>query len=104
MKTRLEALLRQRELIREHLKWLESEIAGVESASSAVARAPSAHAKVETPSVESSVTASEFLPADVPAEVDVRSIHSEVRAGCVVYGAIAATLLAALLGFIYWKY
>ncbi|MGH8017506.1 MAG: hypothetical protein ACREIA_04335 [Opitutaceae bacterium] len=122
MNPRLDSLLRQREVIREHLRWLETEIETAKSASSiagsvtaALAPNPPFPARAGTPqgtSVEvwarssgSSETAAETATTeDVPDEVDVRGVHHEVRRGCMLYLAIATTVLGLIVAFIYWRY
>ncbi len=120
MNPRLDSLLRQREVIREHLRWLESEIEVAKgssslastSASSAPGATAPAHAKAPlTGSVEvwpRSSGSAAVPPADatdaIPDEVDVRGLHNEVRRGCMVYAAIAAAALGLIVVFIYWRY
>ncbi|BET67646.1 hypothetical protein ASA1KI_25640 [Opitutales bacterium ASA1] len=41
---------------------------------------------------------------ELPVEVDVHSIHDEVRRGCFLYAAVAFALLGGLVAFIYWRY
>jgi hypothetical protein len=103
----MERLQRQRALLHEHLRWLESEIA-------AEASAP-ATTKVSTEPAGIAAPAASAPPAPVPAsigsepavevpEADVRGIHSEVRSGCLLYFALAFVALGLAVGFIYWRY
>ena len=101
MNPRLDELLRQRELMREHLQWLENEIVAAQGG-----KEPSpASVKPGTPEQEPEEAASE--PAEnlppLP-EPDPESVHNEVKSGCLVYSLILFGALAALVGFIYWKY
>lgn len=109
MKSRLEVLLRQRELLREHAAWLEAEIAREQDA--VASSAPLNPTEPSEPAIASSVGAAGAATADVTTaimtdllEPDVRGIHAEVRRGCLLYAAIAAAALIALIGYIYWRY
>lgn len=96
MNSRLDVLLRQRELLREHLDWLEAEIAG--------ARGPQPTSHAVPPSASPLAPASPPpTAADLP-DVDVPGLQSEVRRGCLLYAAIAVAALGALIAFIYWRY
>jgi hypothetical protein len=110
MQTDIDDLRRQRDLIRDHLRWLESALADAEGRRVAPGSAPKKEAvvAVELPrATESEAT----MPAPVqdtrdelPVEVDVHSIHDEVRRGCFLYAAIAFALLGGLVALIYWRY
>ena len=106
MTPRMEQLQRQRALLQEHLRWLESEIA-TETASvltTRTATAAPAPAITAPPASAAGPAALATAPtAEVP-EADVRGIHSEVRSGCLLYFAIAFVALAAVVGFVYWRY
>jgi hypothetical protein len=106
MKSRLEALLRQRELLREHVQWLDEEIAAERARVSAAAPATSTVRPLPTPAPQPTVASATpaIATAPLPAEADVKGLHNEVRRGCFVYLSIATVLLAALVAFIYWKY
>lgn len=103
MTPRMEKLQRQRALLQDHLRWLESEIAAEASVPAITPRDPPA------PLVEMPATAS--LPdappaahgAEVP-EPNVRGIHSEVRSGCLLYFGLAFAAVGLLVAYIYWKY
>lgn len=99
MKSRLEELLRQREILREHAAWLEREIAA--------AGAPGGPASPEGIPAPAPVP---VPPAVVPptpivtVEPDIKGLHDEVRRGCFLYFFIAAIVLGAVVAFIYWNY
>jgi len=98
MNPRLDALLRQQALLREHARWLDDEIAAERM------RLGSAVPAGSTPNREETVVASPRpIPAELP-EPDIKGLHSEVRYGCLFYFTIAAGVLGALIAFIYWKY
>ena len=112
MNPRLESLLRQRDLIQQHLRWLEGEIEQIrslvpESGSTPirtdVSRPPAEPAADREPSTH---TESAPLPdvLDAPHEIDVRSVHNEVRRGCLIYASVAIAVLGAVIAFIYWRY
>lgn len=97
MKSRLEALLRQRELLREHTQWLEDEIAAERARTGARAPAPA------TATPPASAPSAPANRVETP-EADVRGLHNEVRRGCLLYGFLAVVALGGLVAFIYWKY
>jgi len=99
MNPRLAALLRQRDLLREHATWLDGEIAREQG--SAVAP-PSITASTATDAQPAPVVPA-TSPSVVP-EPDIKGLHHEVRQGCMLYFLIAAGLLGGLIGFIYWRY
>lgn len=102
MSDRSDELRRQRDLLREHLAWLEKEIAAHEGV-----------APADFPPRQSqprfNVTASD---ADRDAEAilaefrrSAPAIESQAKRGCILYFAIAiGLLLAATLGFAYYFY
>ncbi|MBE2214090.1 MAG: hypothetical protein IAE82_09485 [Opitutaceae bacterium] len=107
MTSRMEKLQRQRALLQEHLRWIESEIAA--EASNIPSRPAGAPTVVDvappappTPPADAA-GAPAIVPADLP-EADVRGIHNEVRSGCLLYFAIAFVGMALLVGIIYWLY
>jgi septum formation inhibitor MinC len=105
MNTRLDELLRQRELMREHLRWLENEIVSEQGEAPATVSASSQPAHSASPPIaQTTATHSTDANPDPLPEPDVRSLASEVRSGCMIYAAILFGSLAALVGFIYWKY
>lgn len=99
MNPRLAALLRQRDLLREHAAWLDSEIAREQGAQSPTPIVAASN-RIEVPAPSGAPTNTHAL---VP-EPDIKELHSEVRQGCMLYFMIAASLLGALIGFIYWRY
>ncbi len=99
MKSRLDALLRQRELLREHAAWLDAEIAREKSGQHITAPAATTALEPEAAAVVNEESADAVLP-----EPDVKGLHAEVRQGCLLYAAIFGTILVALVGFIYWRY
>jgi len=110
MTPRMEKLQRQRALLHDHLRWLESEIAAEASAVPATKVEPPPVAPAPVPvasAVEANPSADPVAPmaprAEVP-EADVRGIHSEVRSGCLLYFILAFVGLGAVVGFIYWRY
>jgi hypothetical protein len=106
MKTRLDELLRQRELMRKHLGWLENEIAGERSEAPATLSAPgeSPTLSATPPIAQTTTTLSPAADPEPLPEPDVRGLENEVRSGCLVYAVILFGSLAALVAFIYWKY
>jgi len=111
MTPRMEQLKRQRALLHEHLRWLESEIAAETSAVLTVRPAAAAPAPSIAPQPTTAPDHADLATASAPnapaaevPEADVRGIHSEVRSGCLLYFAIAFVALAAVVGFIYWRY
>ena len=108
MTPRMEKLQRQRALLQEHLRWLESEIAAeasnVPARPAGTAGIAAEVASPPSPSpVPSEAETSAPAPADLP-EADVRGIHNEVRSGCLLYFAIAFVGMGLLVGIIYWLY
>lgn len=114
MNTRIDELLRQRELMRDHLRWLEKEIASEQGETSTLApeaSKPVDHAcegtstgnQLGTAIAASTVSEPPEFFAPVP-EPDAKSLHNEVKSGCLIYAAILFGGLALLIGFIYWKY
>jgi hypothetical protein len=108
MSPRLQSLIRQREAIRSHLRWLDEEIAGegnrpaahaagVQPAETDHERGAPSEASGSGPDVEAT-----SLP-DAP-EPDARSLHSEVQRGCLLYAAVIASAFAVLLAWIYVAY
>lgn len=123
MSDRLDALLRQRALLREHLAWLESEIAAAEDAAerSPAAAAPDPLAAPATPAVRTAsplvrptvapaspaspsrpLPAAAVAPAVVAAQADeiletyrtpANSLKSDVRKGCFLYFFAALALV-----------
>jgi hypothetical protein len=107
MQTDIDDLRRQRDLIRDHLRWLESAIADAEGRRVAPGSAPKEEAVIAAKlprSTESEATMVQDTRDELPVEVDVHSIHDEVRRGCFLYAAIAFALLGGLVAIIYWRY
>lgn len=100
MSSRLENLQRQRALMLEHLRWLESEIA---EASRTDAGAPSVHIPVAAPAEAGATPAIQADPAPLP-EANVRGIHNEVRNGCLLYFGLACAAVGIVVAYIYWRY
>lgn len=114
---RLSQLRRQRELIRQHLAWLDSEIAAASHTSPSPTPSPTDGADAPAQPASSSTDAAAPLPlaadssnasgedaAPLIPDPDPGSVHNEVRRGCLIYAGILAGLLAALIAFIYWRY
>lgn len=109
MSGRIDKLLRQRELVREHLRWLDDEIAAAHPADqpSAAAHPPAAATDTAPPR---SLFAATATPAESSAiesalpEPDSPNLHSEVRNGCLLYFGIAFAAFGLLVAFIYWRY
>ncbi len=117
MSDRLDALLRQRELLQEHLDWLDAEIdaarpsSGTVAPSSApvaptapiVARVPAApRVALPAPIAPTAVVTSDVSPTAVAAQADEilesyrtppTSVKSDVRKGCLLYFVGAFLLL-----------
>jgi hypothetical protein len=119
MNLRLSTLLRQRDLLREHLRWLEEEIASA-GASPEQQRSPattattlpriSAAANVTaiasagaSASARENLGANTMAAADILPELDSKSIHDEVRRGCLIYATIAFACIAIIVAFAFWK-
>jgi hypothetical protein len=120
MKSRLETLLRQRDLLREHLHWLEEEIASA-GASPEQQRSPARPTTTTLPQISAganaaamtsagtSTTAREnaatntMATADTLPELDAKGIHDEVRRGCLIYAAIAFACIAVIVALAFWK-
>lgn len=101
MNSRLEELLRQRELMREHLRWLENEIAGAQGNQGTPPTAATPEVPTTAPEQVASAPSEDLSPLPEP---DLRSVHNEVKSGCLIYSLILFGGLAALIVFIYWKY
>lgn len=107
MNPRIDKLLRQRDLLREHLNWIEEEIAAAQpgkptaSAESSTAVTMSA---VEKPEPETAPELDSSTDETIVPEPNVSGIHNEVRAGCLLYFGIAAATVGLLVAFIYWRY
>jgi len=110
MDPRIDKLLRQRNLLREHLNWIEEEIVAARSDA-----APLMHeCRTESSATDSVNPTTEPAPAPAPAvdsiadavvpEPDTRNVQSEVRAGCMFYFGIATAALGLLIAYIYWRY
>jgi hypothetical protein len=106
MNSRLEALLRQRELLGEHVRWLEDEIAQerLRSGNATPAAPAPPQRMVPSPAVSAAIAADPVLMEGGVGEPDVKGLHNEVRRGCLIYFLIAAAALGGLIAFIYWKY
>lgn len=95
---RLAVLRRQRQLLTEHLAWLDREIAAAEdaSASSLYPNFPPPGA-LATPDLP--------LASDpLPETLDPRAVHDNVRRGCFLYFALALLTLIAALAAFYFLY
>jgi hypothetical protein len=97
MNQRLQTLLRHRDMLREHLAWIEEEIAREANRHdrSNTQAAPSSDPNQPAPAA----TPSAFLP-----EPDIKGLHGEVRRGCLACFVGVMLLLGAVVGFIYWHY
>jgi uncharacterized membrane protein len=120
MSDRLDALLRQRALLREHVAWLDSEIAAAQAAEERApadsSPTPFASAAAPTPRVESPAARPPAAPAVAPrpappppaaptlvaAQADeiletyrtpANSLQSDVRKGCFLYFFAALALV-----------
>jgi len=102
---RSDELRRQRDLLREHLAWLEREIAAQDAGPSAGQPPRLAPLRLDQPHFN--VTASD---ADRDAEAilaefrrSAPAIESQAKRGCILYFVVAVgLLLAAALGFAYF--
>lgn len=110
MNARLDVLLRQRELLRQHAQWLDAEItaarhaAGLEAlvpptATPVAATAAPVHSGQGLAAATASVETAMALP-----EPDIKGLHGEVRRGCMMYFTLAAGVLGAVIALIYWRY
>lgn len=97
---RLAALQRQRDLLREHVLWLDGEIAR-ESSAGAATTAPVAVTPLVATAAPPAATGP--VPVLLP-EPDIKGLHNEVRQGCLLYFLLAAGCIGALIAFIYWHY
>lgn len=106
MTPRMEKLQRQRALLHEHLRWLDSEIAAEASAVPAPARPrdPEPPPPPVMPSEPpASAPASDAPAVEIP-EPNVIGIHNEVRGGCLLYFGLACLAVGLAIAFIYWRY
>jgi hypothetical protein len=96
---RSEELRRQRELVREHLAWLDREIAAAEGSTLPQERAPLSPPRIVPPSYSSPAQPE---PADAEAILsefrqDTTSITSDTRRGCILYVVAALGVLALIV-------
>lgn len=96
---RLAELQRQRELVREHLAWLDREIAA------ALARTPDEISLPTSPAAATSDPLVAALHPSLSAQPDPASVAAAARRGCFIFAALAALLFAtALAGIYFMKY
>ncbi len=94
MSDRLDELRRQRALQREHLEWLEREIAALEGAAQPRPAEPMLPPRLEAQDPDAEAILEEYRrPA--------ASIERRTKAGCVIYFAIAMGILALLVTLLY---
>jgi len=107
MNSRLIKLRAQRELILKHLQWIDQEIADQATAESGPPPIPTPDPPVpaEDPisgSVEE--TTAPPLPLEALEKINVQSLKSDVRKGCLLYFGLAWVALAAAVGVVYLIY
>ena len=126
MSDRLAELRRQRELLQQHLAWIDREITAEQAkenpaetaaklaaavalaapkTSSASARAPAASPAAASPSAGSVIAANASPDADRILEeyrVPPRALHSDVRKGCLLYFAAALALFIGVVAILYF--
>ena len=114
MPDRLDELQRQRDLVREHLAWLEREIASARGERNAAPAPPAAPISPAAPT--------EAAPANRPAAVDAdellaqyrsqtQDLRADVRKGCFLYftagflglGLLIAGLFTFMPGRLMWR-
>jgi hypothetical protein len=100
---RLDELRRQRSLQREHLDWIEREIAALEAAART---APTARAApgAEPPEIEAAVATDADRTAEAILSEYVQpaaSIEQRTKLGCILYLALALALMALCIGAVY---
>lgn len=95
MSDRLAELRRQRQLMQEHLAWLDREIATETGKAAPAAATPAGPAPV--PPAE---TDADALIAQYSASPE--SLHQDVRKGCLLYFALASVALIALVAVLYF--
>jgi len=111
MNPRIDKLLRQRDLLREHLNWIEEEIATAHpeerpaptESNADLANTTPERARQDTDSAPSPDVVDSPNEAFLP-EPDATTVHSEVRTGCLLYFGIASMALGLLIAYIYWRY
>jgi hypothetical protein len=107
MPDRLNELRRQRELIREHLEWIEREITAA-AGSDPIRPVPAAKpTKWSAPPAAPRKTSSAPATGDPDALVakygqDSGNVHENVKQGCFLYFALAFVLLGAGVVWLYW--
>ncbi|HXQ79831.1 MAG TPA: hypothetical protein VN775_00875 [Opitutaceae bacterium] len=100
MSDRLDEFRRQRTLLREHLAWLDREIAGLEGGAPPApgAAQPAAAAVPPVVDAEAEAILAEYRRPSV-------SIQKQAKAGCLLYffAALALMALAAVLLYVLFK-
>lgn len=112
MKPRIDKLLHQRDLLREHLRWIDEEIAAAEvgdplTPSEQRGQDPTALSISQPGDVNSppiAETANDSVAEVLLPEPDTRGAHNEVRAGCLLYFGVASAAFGLLVAYIYWRY
>ncbi|HMD61704.1 MAG TPA: hypothetical protein VKG78_09740 [Opitutaceae bacterium] len=96
MSDRLEELRRQRGLLRDHLGWLDREIAALEGAAAPAQNAAPAPAPAGASSVDGDAEAilAEFRRPAV-------SIQKQAKVGCLIYFAIGLAAMALSVAILY---
>ena len=98
MSDRLDELRRQRALQREHLDWIEREIAALEAAARAAPGAEPPEIIVAVPASEAEAEAEAILREY---EQPVASIETRTKFGCILYLVLLLALLTAAVGAVY---
>lgn len=112
---RLAELQRQRELVRQHLEWLDRQIATVASTppsltgETARVLPPTTGAATTSPlsGLPAAPNFAASLSGDTPGVIfqpDPRSAAMEARRGCFVMVGVAALLLVAMCAFVYFAW
>lgn len=105
MSDRLAELRRQRQLIQEHLAWLDHEIAAAGAAPPEAAPEPAAaanNAPAPKPPVESAAVAAEADALLRQYSSSPESLQKDVRKGCFLYFALASVAVIALVTVLYF--
>jgi hypothetical protein len=101
---RSDELRRQRELLREHLAWIDREIAAAEGLPPQIARTPEPPVRIVAPIY----TAPDPVdPRDAEAILaqfrqDTSSIASSTKRGCMLYAVAALGVLALIVTLVYF--
>ncbi len=90
---RLAELQRQRDLVREHLAWLDREIAA--------ARDPASGEIPSSPPAPGHLSESPASPGPVSTPPDPASAAAAARRGCFIFALVAALLLTSALTAVY---